>query len=88
MITNSKIPLSQILSNNKIAIKVTSAEQAKFLVPDYSHPEDLEMFFQLHKSHYEFVSAGETGFYFQSPENKEVIDFEEVEFDIKPSLVG
>lgn len=77
-----RIPLSQILSNDKISIKVTSAEQAKFLVPDYPHPEDLEMFFQLHKSHCEFVSPTGTGFYFQSPENKEVIDFEEVEFDI------
>lgn len=77
-----RIPLSQILSNNKIAIKVTSAEQAKFLVPDYETPEDLEMFFQLHKSHYEFVTASETGFYFQDPTDKEVIDFEEVEFDI------
>jgi len=78
----SKIPLSQILSNNKIAIKVTSAEQAKFLVPEYPHPEDLEMFFQLHSKHSEYVTASGTGFYFQSPENKEVIDFEEVEFDI------
>lgn len=78
----NRIPLSQILQNNKIAIKVTSAEQAKILVPDYYYPEDLEMFFQLHHSHKEYVTASGTGFYFQSPEDKEVIDFEEVEFDI------
>lgn len=79
---SSKTPLSQILSNNKIAIKVTSAEQAKFLVPEYPHPEDLEMFFQLHKSHCEFVSPTGTGFYFMDPTDKKVIDFEEVEFDV------
>lgn len=78
----TKTPLSQILSNNKIAIKVTSAEQAKFLVPDYRFHEDLEMFFQLHRAHKEYVTANGTGFYFQSPDEKEIIDFEEVEFDI------
>lgn len=78
----NKTPLSKILSSKNIAIRVTSAEQAKFLVPNYEHPEDLEMFFQMHKKHCEFATPTETGFYFQSPEGKKVISFEEVEFDI------
>lgn len=84
--TTTKIPLSEILRNNRIAIKVTSAAQVKKLVPDYPRIEDIELFFETDKRHKEFIGAAYgangSGFYFAHPEGKEIVDFEDVEFDM------
>jgi len=84
--TALKIPLSKILLNQQYAIRVTSADQVKKLVPNYSRMDDIEMFFQTDKQHREFVGAnhyaGGAGFYFTHPEDKQIIDYDKVEFDI------
>lgn len=84
--TTTKIPLSEILKNENYAIRITSAEQAKELVPGYNKQEDLELFFQHHKHHSEFVGATHgpsgSGFYFLNPTDKTILDFEDVEFDM------
>ncbi len=83
---NSKTPLSEVLRNNNYAIKITSADQVKKLVPGYDRLNDLELFFQTDKNHREFISGNHgpegSGFFFCHPQGKQILDYEEVEFDI------
>lgn len=84
--TKMKTPLSEVLQNCNYAIKLTSVDQVKKLVPGYERMDDMELFFQTDKNHREFVGASYgpegSGFYFIHPENKKLIDFDQVEFDI------
>ena len=84
--TSTKIPLTEILRSDAYAIKLTSAEQVQKLVPGYNRLDDMAFFFDADPMHREFVSpafgASGTGLFFCHPEGKEVIDFNDVEFDI------
>lgn len=86
MITQ-KVKISDILKSEKYAIKVTSLEQAKLLVPIYKKFDDLELFFKNDPNHREFIGSRHTmnkGFhlYFVHPSGKSIIDFEDVEMDL------
>ncbi len=81
-----KIKTSEILKSEKYAVKVTSLEQAKKLVPIYKKFDDLALFFKNDPNHIEFVGARHTmnkGFhlYFVHPQGKTIVDFEDVEID-------
>jgi hypothetical protein len=81
-----KIKTSEILKSEKYAIKVTSLEQAKKLVPIYKKFDDLELFFKNDPNHREFVGARHTmnkgfHFYFVNPNGRTIVDFEDVEID-------
>lgn len=83
---HQKIKTSDILKSEKYVIKVTSLEQAKKLVPIYKKFDDLALFFKNDPNHREFVGARHTmnkGFhlYFVHPENRMIVDFEDVEID-------
>ena len=83
---DQKIKTSEILKSEKFAVKVTSLEQAKKLVPIYKKFDDLELFFKNDKNHIEFVGSRHTmnkGFhlYFVHPEGKTIVDFNDIEID-------
>ena len=85
MITQ-KVKISDILKSEKYAIKVTSLEQAKKLVPIYKKFYDLALFFKNDPNHREFVGARHTmnkGFhlYFVHPQGRTIVDFEDVDID-------
>lgn len=87
MQTSCKIPLSTILTNSRYAIKVTTIEQAKALIPDYFAMEDLEHFFSYVPGHREFVSSAVhpvrgPELVFCHPEGKQVVEFDDVELTI------
>lgn len=81
-----KIKTSEILKSEKYAVKVTSLEQAKKLVPIYKKFDDLELFFKNDPKHVEFVGSRHTmnkGFhlYFVHPQGKTIVDFDDIEID-------
>lgn len=84
MIPTSKIPLSKILNSDRYAIRLTTAAQAKKLIPYYPRMDDLELFFQTHSTHAEYAGPthGPNGseLYFCNPYGKEIVEFSDVEF--------
>jgi len=83
-----KMKISEILKSEKYAIKVTTLEQAKKLVPIYKNFDDLELFFKNDPKHIEYVGARHTmnkGFhlYFVHKEGKIILDYKQIEFDNK-----
>ncbi len=82
-----KMKVSEILKSEKYAIRVSTLEQAKKLVPIYKNFDDLELFFNNDPNHVEYVGARHTmnkGFhlYFVHKEGKKIIEFENIEIDI------
>jgi len=83
---NTKIKTSEILKSEKYAVRVTTLEQAKILVPMYKSFEDLELFFNNDPKHVEYVGARHTmnkkfHLYFVHKEGKTIIEFENLEID-------
>lgn len=84
--TTTKIKLSTILKDEQYAVKVTSIEQVKKIMPDYDNVADLEFFFQTDPKHKEYVGGKidpvKGPFLgFIHPGGRIVIVFEDVEFD-------
>jgi hypothetical protein len=85
MITQ-KIKTSEILKSEKYAIRITTLEQAKRLVPIYKKFNDLKFFFENDKNHSEYIGMRFTmnkGFhlYFVHPEGKTIVEYEDIDID-------
>lgn len=83
--TITKTPLKEIAESGTYAIKVTTIEQVKALLPDYFGMEDLEHFFRTVPNHREFIGGAihpvrGPELVFVHPEGKQVLAFDEVEF--------
>jgi hypothetical protein len=82
--TVTKTPLSDLLTNPRIAVRICCITQVQALLPEYPHMQDLAMFFASDPLHREYISSSchpvhgpQLGFH--HPEGKTIIEFDDLE---------